>query len=107
MQGGSFLLGINLSSILLHMDTSTHHTPAYSHLLASCRIFLLMFAVLVEREEPHAVQLFFFFLSLFHIVGNDKKRKSINNELKEKEFPEQMKVKPMKSWVILASVAVL
>lgn len=106
MQGGSFLLGSNLSSILLLMDTSTHHTPAYSHLLASCRIFLLMFAVLVEREEPHAVQLFFF-LSLFHIVGNNKKRKSINNELKEKESPEQMKVKPMKSWVILVSVAVL
>lgn len=103
MQGGSFLLGSNLSSILLLMDTSTHHTPAYSHLLASCRIFLLMFAVSVEREEPHAVQLFFF--CIYSILWATKK--SINNELQEKESPEQIKVKTMKSWVILASVAVL
>lgn len=75
MQGGSFLLGSNLSSILLHMDTSTHHTPAYSHLLASCRIFLLMFAVLVEREEPHAVQLFFFFC-LYSILWATTKKEN-------------------------------
>lgn len=74
MQGGSFLLGSNLSSILLLMDTSTHHTPAYSHLLASCRIFLLMFAVLVEREEPHAVQLFFFFVFIPYCGQQQKKK---------------------------------